>query len=103
MTLLKDLAIVCRSKNAGPFELTLDVVLPDRGTYERVVRSGALSAARIGALYGVSPEEVLVTPYACANAIKATLPRRVGAGDLGDSDVYGAQQHAPLLSLDVGY
>lgn len=101
MTHLKDLAIVCRSKNAGPFKLTLDVVLPDPGTFQRMLRSGVLSAARIAALYGVRAEDVLVTPYAPANAIKATLPRQTGAGDLGDSDVYGAQQHAPLLSLDI--
>jgi hypothetical protein len=32
-------------------------------------------------------------------AIKLTLPRRLCAGDPGDGDVYGAQQHAPLLEL----
>ena len=34
-------------------------------------------------------------------AFKATLPRLVPAGDIGDTDVYGAQQHAPLLEVDI--
>ena len=101
MTLLKDLAVVCRSKNAGPFDLTLDVVLPDQGTYDKVLRSGAISVQTIAALYGVPEREILITPYAAANAIKITLPRLRPAGEIGDGDVYGAQQHAPLLSLRI--
>jgi hypothetical protein len=32
-------------------------------------------------------------------AIKFTLPRKVCAGSPGDGDVYGAQQHGPLLGV----
>ena len=32
---------------------------------------------------------------------KATLPRLIPAGDIGDTDVYGAQQHAPLLDVEI--
>ena len=34
-------------------------------------------------------------------AWKATLPRRIPSGAVGDTDVYGAQQHAPLLDIEV--
>jgi hypothetical protein len=34
-------------------------------------------------------------------AIKLSMPRAVCAGNPGDGDLYGAQQHAPLLSLMV--
>jgi len=44
---------------------------------------------------------VLFTVYDAGNAFKATLPRRVPAGDIGDTDVYGAQQHAPLLDVEI--
>ena len=101
MATLRELAIVCRSKNAGPFDLTLDIVLRDRETWRRVVSSGSVTAASIGALYGVLAEDVLLTPYESANAIKATIPRKAGAGHVGDGDVYGAQQHAPLLTLEI--
>jgi len=52
-------------------------------------------------LYGVKAEHVLFTPYDAAFAFKATLPRLVPAGEFGDTDVYGCQQHAPLLDVDV--
>ena len=34
-------------------------------------------------------------------ALKATLVRPVGSGAPRDSDIYGAQQHAPLLGIDL--
>ncbi|MBO0739264.1 MAG: DUF4387 family protein, partial [Alphaproteobacteria bacterium] len=50
---------------------------------------------------GVRAQDVMFTVYDAAYAFKATLPRLVAAGDVGDTDVYGAQQHAPLLDVDV--
>jgi len=101
MTTIADLAIVCRSKNAGPFELTLDVAFADRATYERVERTGALTPASIARAYGVAVAQVLFTAYPAAHAFKATIPRRVAAGAVNDTDVYGSQQHAPLLALVI--
>ncbi len=101
MTRLADLASVLRSKNAGALYLTLDVMFADEATYRRVRDSGALDARRIAALYAVSHNEVAVIPYDVAFAIKITLPRAVASGDPGDGDVYGAQQHAPLLDIEV--
>jgi hypothetical protein len=49
----------------------------------------------------VRAEDVLLTPYDAAMAIKATFPRLVPAGGIGDTDVYGCQQHAPLLDIDI--
>ena len=40
-------------------------------------------------------------PYPAALAVKIVMGRAVVAGDLGDRDVYGAQQHAPLLDLEL--
>lgn len=101
MALVKDIAKVCKSKNAGPFSLTIDVVFDDVNLYERVKATGTLSAALFARLYGVSEAQVLFTPYDPALAFKATLPRAVVAGDIGDTDVYGAQQHAPVLDVDI--
>lgn len=101
MPTLRELAQVCKSKNAGPFELTLDVVFADRATFERVKAAGVLGPELIARLYHVSPADVLFTVYDAGYAFKATLPRRIPAGDLGDTDVYGAQQHAPLLDVEI--
>ncbi len=98
---LQDIALVVRSKNAGPRMLTLDVMFADDAAYERVAGSGALNASRIAALYGVEAQQVTVIPYPVGRAIKISVPRRVTAGDPGDRDVYGAQQHAPLLGIEI--
>ena len=36
-----------------------------------------------------------------ASAIKVTFRRRIPSGAVGDTDIYGAQQHAPLLDVYV--
>jgi hypothetical protein len=101
MALIRDIARVCKSKNAGPFELTIDVVFDDPALYERVKATGLLNADLFARLYGVSPNQVLFTPYDAASAFKATFPRLVPSGEVGDTDVYGCQQHAPLLDVDL--
>ncbi|PPQ35612.1 DUF4387 domain-containing protein [Rhodopila globiformis] len=101
MALIRDIATVCKSKNAGPFELTIDVVFDSAGMFRRVKATGVLSAALFARLYNVPEAHVLFTPYDAAYAFKATLPRLVPAGDFGDTDVYGCQQHAPLLDVDL--
>lgn len=101
MARLRDIAAACKSKNAGPFELTLDIMFADEATFLRVRRSRCLTPEIIGRLYGVAAEAVLFTEYAPAFAYKATIRRRIASGDIGDTDVYGAQQHAPLLDIEL--
>jgi hypothetical protein len=101
MALIRDVARVCKSKNAGPFELTIDVVFDDAETFNRVKATGVLCPALFARLYSVLAEHVLFTPYDAAFAFKATFPRLVPAGEFGDTDVYGCQQHAPLLDIDL--
>ena len=101
MPLLKDVAKVCKSKNAGPFELTIDVVFADADTFRRVKATNILCPALFARLYDVAEDHVLFTPYDAAFAFKATLPRLIPAGDFGDTDVYGCQQHAPLLDVNL--
>jgi hypothetical protein len=101
MALIKDLAKVCKSKNAGPFELTIDVVFDTAETFNRVKATNVLCPALFARLYNVPEAHIQFTPYDAAFAFKATLPRLVPAGDFGDTDVYGCQQHAPLLDVDL--
>jgi hypothetical protein len=96
---LSDLARVIRSKNAGPLELTLDLMFDDEAGFEAALGSPSLSAAALARLYGVAANTVRVIPYPAAHAIKIVLDRPVVAGSPGDRDVYGAQQHGPLLGV----
>jgi len=101
MARIRDIAKACKSKNAGPFEVTIDVVFDDRAVFEKVRATKVLGPALFAKLYHVKPEDVLFTEYPAGFAFKATLPRLVASGDIGDTDVYGAQQHAPLLDVEI--
>jgi hypothetical protein len=98
---LTDIARVVRSKNAGPTTLTLDLMFNDEAGYRQARQSAALTPAAIAALYGLEPSQVEVIPYPPAQAIKIVMDRKVVAGTPGDRDVYGAQQHGPLLAVDL--
>jgi Domain of unknown function (DUF4387) len=101
MPKIREIAQVCKSKNAGPFEVTIDVVFDDPVMFERVKAANILGPELFARLYGVDPAQVLFTIYDAGYAFKATLPRRIPSGDLGDTDVYGAQQHAPVLDVEI--
>ena len=102
MQRLYELTKVLRSKNSGPFEITLDILFDNPQTYRRVVDSGAVTRESVAALYGISPEKILeFVHYDAALGIKITYLREVASGTVGDRDVYGAQQHAPLMDIDI--
>lgn len=97
---LADLARVIRSKNAGPFEVTLDVIFPDRPTYERVRDGGFFTRERVAALYRIPPADVFeIVFFDPALALKITMARQRAQGSVGETDTYAAQQHGPLLEL----
>jgi len=98
---LVDCARVIRSKNAGPTTLTLDLMFEDDARFRQALASPSLTAAALAPLYAVPASSIEVVPYAPAFAIKIVLPRRTIAGTPGDRDVYGAQQHGPLLGVEL--
>jgi hypothetical protein len=99
---LRDYASIIRSKNAGPYRLTFDILFRDDGSFQAVCDSQAVTRENIARVYGLHPDQVsslFVVPM--GRAIKVTLLRPKGQGDFGDSDIYGCQQHAPLMDLPV--
>ena len=96
-----DIARVVRSKNSGPYELVLDIMFKDRASYEQVRETRQISKPRIAAAYGLDAGDIHnIVWFAPAHAVKIVMRRRIVSGAPGDADVYGAQQHAPLLGLD---
>lgn len=99
---LYDLAKVLRSKNAGPFQLTVDIIFDDEKTYRLVKDSGVINQQLICERFRVKPGDVYaVVFYDPALAVKITIKRRVDSGSIADTDVYGAQQHAPLIDVMI--
>ena len=104
MTKITDIASVIRSKNSGPYELTLDMIFNTFEDYERVKNGAFINEELICKLYNVTPDKVIsIVAFDPAKAIKATIKRPLCSGDLGETDVYGAQQHAPLLGLEFEF
>ena len=99
---LSQLATSLSSKNAGNFHLTFDIVFDSADTYRRVLQSGALTPESVAARYGVSVDEVVsIVGFDPGNAIKVNMRRGRPSGDPGETDVFGAQQYAPLLDLEI--
>ncbi len=97
-----DAARVVRSKNAGPFELTMDIIFKEKGYYDTVKKRGLITADVIAGLYKIDPSAVRkIIFFDPANAVKILFKREIVSGSGGDTDVYGAQQHAPLFKLNL--
>ncbi len=91
-----DLARQVRSKNAGPFWLTIDVFLDTDEDYARAVRDPALTPQAMGQLYSVSADHVQIFRLPDLRVVKISFPRPVPAGSFEDRDLHGGQQHVPL-------
>jgi len=99
---LHQLAKTIRSKNAGVNKITFDIIFRDAAEYERVKRSRAISRQSMAALFGIPDARISdFVEYDPAFAIKFTIYRNRPSGSAGDGDIFGAQQYAPLLDLDI--
>jgi hypothetical protein len=98
---LYQLSKLIRSKNAGPFMITIDILFETNEIYEKVVKTDVLSRELISELYKIPKEDVQMYLSPNALAIKFSFPRPIPAGDFYDSDIYGCQHHAPLVDLEV--
>jgi len=101
MTKLAELARLIRSKNAGPFQLTFDIMFERPEIYDRVKKSGAVTRDIVAQSYNILPKDVLFFYCDNALAIKASIPRPFSQGDLRDSDGHGGQQYAPLMDIEI--
>ena len=99
---LSELAKTIRSKNAGVDKITFDIIFSDRERYERVKRARVLTRESVAALYGIPAERICdFVEFDPANAIKFTIFRLQPSGSPGDPDIFGSQQYAPLLHVQV--
>jgi hypothetical protein len=99
---LSSLAKTIRSKNAGVDRITFDIIFLDRASYEKVKAAKVLSRESVAGLYGIQESRISdFVFYDPAYAIKFTISRNRPSGSPGDSDIFGSQQYAPLLDIEV--
>lgn len=98
---LSDCTALIRSKNAGPFSLTYDIMFSDQATYDHVKRSGVITPQTMADTIGCAIKDLQF--FVCDNALafKVTIPRLLPAGDPADADLHGGQQFAPIMNIDV--
>ena len=101
MTKLVDICNIIRSKNSGPYELTLDIIFKSKEEFNMICEKKIINEDLICNLYRIKKEDIInIVEFNPAIAIKVTIKRPIASGNLGESDVYGAQQHAPLLTVE---
>jgi hypothetical protein len=101
MSELWELTSLIRSKNAGPFELTFDIIFKNRAGFDLTKKSGIFNRTNISKLYNVPADGVRVFELVSILAVKVSIPRPVFSGDVNDTDVYGGQFHSRLVRLVV--
>ena len=100
-TTLGELASLVRSKNAGPFWVTFDIMFDTDADFQRVVDSQLINKPWVASTWHIDEQSIVLVELAAARAIKFSFPRQRVQGDPGESDQYSGQQYAPLLSLRI--
>ena len=101
MKKLHEVTQLIRSKNAGPFMMTIDIIFPDQETYFQVLETGAMDVDKVAERLQVNPELLKRYELPLANAIKYSMPREVPCGDFLDEDLYGCQYHRRLVEYEI--
>ena len=84
-----------RSKNAGPFWLTIDIFCDGAETFHNVCRMA--TRERVAAKLGTETEDLNRYEIADLNVLKFSLPRPTIQGTRYDRDMHGAS-YANLLT-----
>ena len=99
MARLGEIVSKVRSKNAGPFWLTIDIFCDTPEVFANVC--AALSTDRVAALYGQPPEALKRFEIADLNVLKFSMPRPVIQGSLEDRDMHASQWGWLLAELEM--
>ena len=88
-----------RSKNAGPFWLTIDIFCGDAASYERL--SSNLSTERVASALGVTSDTIKRFDIEALKVIKISLPRPTVQGSIDDRDMHGAAWASVIAELEI--
>lgn len=91
-----------RSKVAGPFWVTMDLMFDSQESYERYCQSPTLSAENIGKIYDVDAAKVMHFPVPTLNVLKISYPRKMPQGGVEERDLHSGQQYTYIMDLELG-
>jgi hypothetical protein len=99
---LQELARTIRSKNAGSFMITVEIIFDKKDYYQIIKENNLITVKTIAQAYQVPNEEIIdFVYYDPGLGIKANFKRTIPSGGPFESDVYGCQQYAPLLDIEL--
>ena len=101
MPKVKEVCRHVRSKVAGPFWVTTDLMFDTPENYHRYVDSPALSPESIAAIYRIDPATVQRYPIEQLRVLKISYPRRSPQGSVDDRDLHSGQQYTYLLDVEL--
>lgn len=96
---LGELALEVRSKNAGPFWMTIEAFMPDEQTYR--IADALITVERISELYRVPAASLQIFRIPDLRVVKVSFPRPIVQGSLHDRDMHAGQHHVPLATIVV--
>ncbi len=101
MPKLKDVCRYIRSKNAGPFWVTIDLFFASPDLYRRYRDDPAISADAVAALYDADVQLVKRFAVDALEVVKLSIPRAQPQGGVIERDMHGGQQYVQLLDLTL--
>jgi hypothetical protein len=96
---LYEVATLVRSKNAGPFWLTLDIFCGTDESYSAVAAPEVVAPQRIADVYDTDAASVRIFRLPELRVVKVSFPRPIMQGAVADRDMHAGQQHIPLALL----
>lgn len=99
MTQICEIAVKVRSKNAGPFWVTIDIFCDTDAAFAQIVKS--LSTERVAALFQRDVSTIKRFDIASLNVVKFSFPRPHIQGAVSDRDMHGAAWAPLLAELDL--
>lgn len=88
-----------RSKNAGPFWLTIDAFCNNVEDTERVAAAFERERSLIAGIFQVKPEDLQIFCLKHIQVAKISLPRVPIEGSRDERDMHGGQQYVSLLDI----
>lgn len=101
MAKVKEVCRHIRSKQAGPFWITIDFFFNDREAFEAYSGSASLNPDLFARLYGTDPEQVKSFPVPSLNVLKVSFPRKRPQGGMIERDMHSGQQYVRLLDEEL--
>ena len=101
MATIGETAYYVRSKNAGPFWVTVDIFCGEKKVFDKLCASPSITPAKIAEVYGVKEEEVKLFFIENLNVIKVSYPRVQPQGQKYERDMHAGQQYVQIAEVEV--